>query len=70
LIVMRTEDKIGSLRRWTWCPPWEAGTDSSGWSEGVKAVHSEAWADEPADLARHWLGETKDAPEELLSTAH
>jgi hypothetical protein len=27
-IVVRTEDKIGSLRRWTWCPPWEAGMDS------------------------------------------
>ncbi len=23
---------------------------------------------EPADLARHWLGETEDAPEELLRT--
>jgi hypothetical protein len=46
--VVRTEDKIGSLRRWTWCPPWEA------------------WASEPADLTRHWLGETEDAPEGLL----
>jgi hypothetical protein len=47
-IVVRTKDKIGSLWRWTWCPPWEA------------------WASELADLARHWLGETEDAPEELL----
>jgi hypothetical protein len=48
--VVRTEDKIGSLRRWTWCPLWQA------------------WASKPADLARHWLGETEDAPEELLRT--
>ncbi len=67
-IVIRTEDKIGSLQRWTWCPPWEARTDSGGWPEGVKAGHSEAWTSEPADLARHWLRETEDAQEELLRT--
>jgi hypothetical protein len=40
--------------------------DSGGWPESVGARHSEAWASKSADLARHWLRETKDAPEELL----
>ncbi len=42
--------------------------DSGGLPEGVKARHSEAWASEPADLERHWLGEIEDASEELLRT--
>ncbi len=49
-------------------PPREADLDSSGWPGGVEAGHSEAWASKPADLARHWLGETEDAPKELLRT--
>jgi hypothetical protein len=43
--------------------------DSGGWPERVEAGHSEAWASEPADLVRHWLGETEDASEELLRSA-
>jgi hypothetical protein len=42
--------------------------DSGGSPEGVEARHLEAWASEPADLERHWLGEIKDASEELLRT--
>ncbi len=42
--------------------------DSGGSPEGVEARHLEAWASEPADLERHWLGETEDASEELLRT--
>jgi hypothetical protein len=37
--------------------------DSRGSPEGVEARHSEAWASEPADLERHWLRETEDAPD-------
>ncbi len=49
--------------------PTERGRSGFGrWPGGVEAGHSEAWASEPADLARHWLGETKDAPEELLQS--
>jgi hypothetical protein len=40
--------------------------DTGGWLETVEARHLEAWASEPADLARHWLRETRDAQEELL----
>ncbi len=42
--------------------------DSSGGLEGVETGPSEAWASRPADLPRHWLGETEDAPEELLQS--
>ncbi len=42
--------------------------DAGGRLGGVEARHSEAWAGEPADLARHWLEETEDAPEELLQS--
>jgi hypothetical protein len=42
--------------------------DSGGRPGGVEAEHSEAWASKPADLERHWLGETEDAPKELLRT--
>ncbi len=42
--------------------------DSGGRPGGVEAGHSEAWASKPADLERHWLGETEDAPKELLRT--
>jgi hypothetical protein len=66
--VVQMEDEIWGLQKWAWYPPREAEVDSGGWLERVEAGHSEAWASEPADLARHWLGETKDAPEELLRT--
>jgi hypothetical protein len=66
--VVRTEDEIRGLQKWAWYPLREAKVDPSGWPEGVEAGHSEAWASEPADLARHWLGETEDVPEELLHT--
>ncbi len=42
--------------------------DSGGRPGGVEAGHSEAWASKPADLARHWLGETENASEELLQS--
>jgi hypothetical protein len=61
--VVRTEDEIWGLQKWAWYPPREAEVDPVGWPEGVKAGHSEAWASEPADLARHWLGETEDVLE-------
>ncbi len=35
---------------------------------GVEAGHSEAWASEPADLEKHWLGGTEDASKELPRT--
>ncbi len=64
--VVQKEDEIWGLWKWAWYPPREAEVDSSGWPKRVEAGHSEAWASKPADLARHWLGETEDAPEELL----
>jgi hypothetical protein len=64
--VVRTEDEIWGLQKWAWYPPREAKVDSGGWPERVEARHSEAWASKPADLARQWLRETEDAPEELL----
>ncbi len=66
--VVQMEDEIWGLQKWAWYPPREAEVDSSGWPGGVEAGHSEAWASEPADLARHWLRETEDAPEELLQS--
>jgi hypothetical protein len=65
---VRTEDEIWGLQKWAWYPPREAEVDSGGWLEKVEAGHSEAWASKPADLERHWLGVTEDAPEELLCT--
>ncbi len=61
--------EIWGLQGGAWYPPREAEVDSSGWPERVGAGPSEAWASRPADLARHWLGETEDAPKELLLTA-
>ncbi len=66
--VVQMEDKIWGLQERAWYPPREAEVGSSGWPERVEAGHSEAWASKPADLARHWLGETEDAPTELLRT--
>ncbi len=66
--VVQMEDKIWGLQKWAWYPPREAEMDSSGWPGGVEAGHSEAWASDPADLARHWLGETEDDSGELLRT--
>ena len=66
--VVQMEDEIWGLQKWAWYPPREAEVDSGGWPERVGAGHSEAWASKPADLARHWLGETEDAPEELLQS--
>jgi hypothetical protein len=63
-----SEDEVWGLQEWAWYPPREAEAVSGGSPEGVEARHSEAWASEPADLERHWLGETKDASEELLRT--
>jgi hypothetical protein len=64
--VVRTEDEIWGLQKLALYPPREAKVDSGGWPQRVEARHSEAWASKPVDLARHWLGETQDAPEELL----
>jgi hypothetical protein len=64
--VVQMEDEIWGLQKWDWYPPKKAEVDSGGWPGGVEAGHSEAWASKPADLARHWLGETEDAPEKLL----
>ena len=64
--VVQMEDEIWGLQEWAWHPPREAEVDSGGWLGGVEAGHTEAWASKPADLARHWLGETEDASEELL----
>ena len=61
--------EIWGLQEWAWRSPREAEVDPGGWPEGVEAGPSEAWASRPADLPRHWLGETEDAPEELLVTA-
>jgi hypothetical protein len=63
-----SEDEVWGLQEWAWYPPREAEAVSGGSPEGVEARHSEAWASEPADLERHWLGETEDASEELLRT--
>ncbi len=63
--VVQMEDEIWGLQKWAWYPPREAEVDSGGWPGGVEAGHSEAWASEPAEPARHWHGETEDAPEEL-----
>ncbi len=60
--VVQMEHKIWGLQEWAWHPPREAGQPR------VEAGHSEAWASKPADLARHWLGETEDASEELPRT--
>jgi hypothetical protein len=67
--VVQMEDEIWGLQEWAWNPPGEAEVNSSGWSEGVEARHTEAWASKPVDLARHWLGDSEDVPEELLGTA-
>ncbi len=61
--------EIWGLQEWAWRSSREAEVDSGGWQGGVEAGHSEAWASEPADLERHWLGGTEDAPKELLLTA-
>ncbi len=66
--VVQMEDEIWGLQEWAWHPPREAEVDSGGRPGGVQAGHSEAWASKPADLARHWLGETEDAPKELLQS--
>ena len=66
--VVQMEDEIWGLQEWAWHPPREAELDSGGWLGGVEAGHSEAWASKPADLARHWLGETEDVLKELLRT--
>jgi hypothetical protein len=66
--VVQMEDEIWGLEKWAWYPPREAEVDSGGSPERVEARHSEAWASGPADLERHWLGETEDASEELLHT--
>ncbi len=58
--------EIWGLRERIWRSPRESKMDSGGGPEGVEAGPSEAWASRPADLLRHWLGETEDAPEELL----
>ncbi len=60
--------EIWGLQERTWRSPREAKMDSGGGLEGVEAGPSEAWASKPADLLRHWLGETEDAPEELLQS--
>ncbi len=57
-----TKDAPKELLRTVQEPGEEAGQPR------VEAGHSEAWASEPADLARHWLGETEDASEELPRT--
>ncbi len=67
-LFLQMEDEIWGLQEWAWYPPKEAEVDSGRWPGGVEAGHSEAWASEPADPARHWLGETEDASEELLPT--
>ncbi len=51
--VVQMEGEIWGLQKWAWYPLREAEVDSGGWPGGVKAGHSEAWANEPADLARH-----------------
>jgi hypothetical protein len=66
--VVQVEDEICAHQEWAWHPPREAEVDSRGWPGGVEAGHSEAWVSKPADLARHWLRETEDAPEELLQS--
>jgi hypothetical protein len=66
--VVQMEDEIWGLQEWVWHSPREAEVDSGGPPGGVKAGHSNAWASKPADLARHWLGETEDASEELLQS--
>jgi hypothetical protein len=66
--VVQVEDEIWGLQEWAWQSPREAEVDSGGRPGGVEAGHSEAWASKPADLARHWLGETEDASEELLQS--
>ncbi len=63
-----SEEEAGGLQEWAWYPPREAEMDSGGSLGRVEARHSEAWAIEPDDLERHWLGETEDASEELLHT--
>jgi hypothetical protein len=61
--------EVWGLQERTWRSPREAKMDSGGGLEDVEAGPSEAWASKPADPAGHWLGETEDAPRELLLTA-
>ncbi len=56
-----TEEEVWGFQKWAWYPLREAVMYSSGWPERIEARHSEAWASEPANLERHWLGETEDA---------
>ena len=61
-VAGETEDAPGELPLTAQEPGEEAG------QPGAEAGHSETWASRPADLPRHWLGETEDAPEELLQS--
>jgi hypothetical protein len=62
-------DEIWGLQEWAWRSSREAEVDSGGWPGGIEAGPSEAWTSRPADLERHWLGETKYASKELPRTA-